>query len=263
MNRQCNFILIVLLILVSAQIVQATDQELAVKLKHELEHEAKRLNDFKNQRLNKKTFEQEREKGLSLFLEEQEKWDITREKGLKEQRVSRLKSKEMDENSSEYRIDQNEKKRFQLELENSRKKQIATKQQVTQVFKNKINITEEEELGIYNDRPRYALRARGNNKWTAKGKIGSGFSSSPAGSSSSNGSFYNGSKTQFDYPPVPNQEYVPTDNFDDLPPPPPMMPYEGFGAPGMGGADPYFDNGGTYPPPMGYPPPPPDGGWDF
>lgn len=254
--------------LIFAQIAHATDQELAAKLKDELEYETKRRNDFKTQRASKKTFEQEREKGLSLFLEEQEKWDQTREKGLKEQRASRSKAREMDEGSPEYLQDLKEKKKYEADLEVARKKQIATKQQVSELFKNKVNVSEEEELGVYNDRPRYALRARGSNKWTAKGKANSGFGGGSSGSSSgSAGGFDSGSagtSAPFDYPPVPNQDYVPTDNFDDLPPPPPMMPYEGYGAPGMGGAEqPYFENGGSYPPPTGYPPPPPDGGWDF
>lgn len=250
--------------LICAQIAHATDQELAAKLKDELEFETKRRNDFKNQRSSKKTYEQEREKGLSLFLEEQEKWDVTREKGLKEQRASRLKTREMDETSPEYIQDQKEKKKYEDQLEVSRKKQIETKQQVSELFKNKVTVSEEEELGVYNDRPRYALRARGSNKWSKNKSGSSGFS---GGSSGSSGGSYDsggsGGSVPFDYPPIPNQDYIPNDNFDDLPPPPPMMPYEGYGAPVMGGDQPYFEGGGSYPPPTGYPPPPPDGGWDF
>jgi len=265
-NFQFNYFFIISLMLIFAQIAHATDQELAAKLKDELEYETKRRNDFKNQRAGKKTYEQEREKGLSLFLEEQEKWDVTREKGLKEQRASRNKSREMDETSPEYLQDEKEKKKYEADLEISRKKQIATKQQVSELFKNKVTVTEEEELGVYNDRPRYSLRARGSNKWTAKGRSGGSGSSGGSSSGASPGGFDSGggsNSAPFDYPPIPNQDYVPTDNFDDLPPPPPMMPYEGYGNPNMGGDQPYFEGGGSYPPPTGYPPPPPDGGWDF
>jgi hypothetical protein len=254
--------------LIFAQIAHATDQELVLKLKDELEFETKRRNDFKVNRAGQKTYEQEREKGLSLFLEEQEKWDITREKGLKEQRVQRLKSVEMDENSPEYRQDQKEKKKYEADLELSRQKQVATKQQVIELFKNKVNVTEEVELGVYNDRPRYAQRARGSNKWSAKSKLGGGGSgaSSSASSNSGGGAWdgggNSGTTAPFDYPPIPNQDYMPTDNFDDLPPPPPMMPYEGYGAPN-GGDMPFNGGSSEFAPPTGYPPPPPDGGWDF
>jgi hypothetical protein len=263
-NLQINFVLIISMMLVMAQMAQATDKELAAKLKDELEYETKRRNDFKKQRQGKRTFEQEREKGLSLFLEEQEKWDLTREKGLNEQRASRLKSNEIDENSPEYIQDQKAKKNYEDDLEVSRKKQIETKEQVSALFKNKVDVTEEEELDIYNDRPRYALRARGYNKWSKGKSSGSSGSSESSGSGGGNwdgGSA--GSSAPFDYPPIPNQDYVPSDNFDDLPPPPPMMPYEGYGAPG--GAAPYYEGGagGEFSPPTGYPPPPPDGGWDF
>lgn len=243
----------------------ATDQELASKLKDELEYDTQRRNDFKNQRQAKKIYEQEREKGLSLFLEEQEKWDITREKGQKEQRTSRLKMREMDETSPEYIQDEKEKKRYEAELETARRKHIQTKKEVIEIFKNKINVTEEEELGVYNERPRYALDQRGRNKWTGagRGKSSGGFSGSSGGSSGWSGGGAEsgaGASAPFDYPPVPNQEYVPSDNFDDLPPPPPMMPYEGYGNPNA----PYYE-GGEFPPGgvQGYPPPPPDGGWDF
>ena len=262
LNFKINLFLIISLVLVATQVAHATDKELAAKLKDELEYETKRRNEFKNQRQGKRTFEQEREKGLSIFLEEQEKWDQTREKGLNEQRASRLKSNEMDESSPEYIQDQKAKKKYEDDLEISRKKQIETKEQVSALFKNKAEVTEEEELDIYNSRPRYALRARGNNKWSAKGKSGGSGSS---GSSGSSGGNWDGggaaSSAPFDYPPIPNQDYVPSDNFDDLPPPPPMMPYEGYGAPG--GVPPYGEGGGEFPPPTGYPPPPPDGGWDF
>ncbi len=255
------------LLLIFVQVAHTADRELALKLKDELEHETKRRNDFKVNRSAKQTYEQEREKGLSLFLEEQEKWDVTREKGLKEQRAFRLKSIDRDENSPEYRQDQKVKKKYEADLELSRQKQIATKQQVTQLFKNKVSVTEEEELGLYNNRPRYAQRARGSNKWSLKGKAQSGSSGANSSSSSNSGGSWQsgdlGTSAPFDYPPIPNQDYVPTDNFDDLPPPPPMMPYEGYGAPG--GFDMPYGNGGNqeFAPPVGYPPPPPDGGWDF
>ena len=263
---QLKALLIISFTLIVSMIAHATDQELSAKLKNELEYETKRRNDFSNQRLSKKTFEREREKGLALFLEEQEKWDVTRDKGLKEQRANRLKTREMDESSPEYMQDQKAKKKYQAELEINRQKQIATKQQVFELFKNKVKVSEEEELSVYNDRPRFALRTRGSNKWSAKAKAGSGsgFSSGSSSGSNSPGATFdsnNGSSAPFDYPPVPNQDYIPSDNFEDLPPPPPMMPYEGYGAPGS--AQPPNFEGGDYPPPVGYPPPPPEGGWDF
>ena len=134
---------------------------------------------------------------------------------------------------------------------------------MNELFKNRNHVSEAEELDIYNDRPRFALRKRGRNKWSDQSKSPGGNTGSAA---SPNGGTYDpgnsNSSAPFDYPPVPNQDYVPNDNFDDLPPPPPLIPYDSYNAPGSGGA-PSFEGNSEFPPPTGYPPPPPEGGWDF
>lgn len=250
-----------------ACIANATDQELAIKLKNELEFDTQRRNDFKSQRKNNDVYEKEREKGLSLFLEEQEKWDVTRDKGLKAQRAERLKEKKMDEGSPEYVQDLKEKKKYEQEQIAARKKHIETRDMIVQSFKNKAQVSEEEELEVYNQRPRYTLRQRAQNKWVSRGAGGRMGGGSSPGFSGSGGSIPSPGNSAFDYPTNPNPEYIPTDNFEEIPPPPPM-PYEGSYPPPGGD---YYNGGGNFngnpdygAPPMGYPPPPPpEGGWDF
>lgn len=247
----------------------AVDHELAVKLKSDLEFDVQRRNAFIKHSQNKNIYESEREKGLSLYLEEQEKWDVNREKGMKQQRSDRLRNHEVDEQSPEYARDQKEKQKYELDQENARKKHVETKKEVTQYFDNKVTVSESEELDIYNDRPRFELRSRGQNKWAKKGS-GSG-SGSPAwggGSGSSSGGGESSGTAPFDYPVSGGGDYVPTDNYDDLPPPPPLVPYDSYGNGQNGGVPPpYYGEGNpdfaAPVPGQSYPPAPPDGGWDF
>jgi hypothetical protein len=266
-----NFKAFIFFMISFALAAHAVDQDLAAKLKKDLVFDVERRNDFKKHSQNKKVYEVEREKSLALYLEEQEKWDIAREKGLKTQRNSRSALKEMDEQSSEFKQDQKEKAKYDLELETARKKHNETKKQITQCFENKIAVSEADELEIYNLRPRFDLRHRGQNKWTKKSSGSSGGSSagsSGSGSTWGGASGDTGSSTPFDYPASGGGDYIPSDNFDDLPPPPPLVPYDGYGN-GQNSVPPYYnnENGPDFGPgqssPLGYPTPPPEGGWDF
>lgn len=258
--------LLFLMLFLGVGVANATDQDLAAKLKDDLEFDTERRNDFKNQVKNRNVYEGEREKGLSLFLEEQEKWDLTREKGINEQRARRLREKKMDENSPEYFQDLKNKQAYEKKQEVARQRHVDTKREIVDIYKKKVQVTEEEELDIYNPRPRYALRQRGQNKWVSRGsKSGSG--SSPGYSPPSN--LPSPGSSTYDYPQPPMNEYIPTDNFEEIPPPPPPMPYEGYSNPAgdfnnynnYGAPPPGFPPDTPYP---AYPPPPaPEGGWDF
>lgn len=258
------FIPLLFFVCASSASDQELDQQQASQLRRDLEFDVDRRNEFKNHRKNNRVFESEREKGMSIFLEEQEKWDITREKGLPEQRASRAKEKHMDETSPEYFQDLKKKQTYEKSQELSRKKLIQTRDQIVKLFKSKVQVTEEEELDIYNSRPRYSLRDRAKNKWVGKGSK-SGVNT--GGAASSPGFLPpTGGGAMYDYPPPPVSEYVPTDNFEELPPPPPMMPYDNYSNPNMGDPEiPFFSEGGNEfdMPPPGFPPPAPEGGWDF
>lgn len=248
-----------------------TDIELEQKLNNDLKHDVQRRNSFKSHQQDKKILNREREKGFSLYLEEQEKWDSIREKGIQEYRQSRLKNRSMDETSPEFMKDEQQKKEELNKMEIARKKYVATKEKVSAQFKSQVRTSEEEELDINNHRPRFDLakRAKGNRIAKSSGS-GTGFSggsgstgSFPVNNGSTSGSGYGSDgSVPFDYP-VPPNDFTPppSEGFEDLPPPPPMMPYDGYGEP------PLFEDGGAGFNPGGdpsYPPPPPlDGGWDF
>ena len=243
----------------------AYDQDLADRLKQELTHEANRRKAYKEFEDEKKKSEKEQNKGLSLWLEEQEQWDTAREKSVNELRKTRKPAKPMvidaqgsvQEVTKEYYDDVEQKQRALRVIEDGRKQHIQIKKEVIAQYAPKDVATEEEELNIYNQRPRYDLRKRGKNRWTNSGsKLGGG-----SGGGSSSGGYNSGGfqNDGFDFPPPPpatDFNNIPQDNFDDFPPPPP--PPADFGnSPGT------YDSGfgdAPIPPP---PPPPPEGGWDF
>ena len=243
-----------------------TDQNLIQKLKSDLQFDIQRKSELSQHKKSKRIYETEREKGLALYLEEQEKWDISREKGLNEQHRYRLKNKEMDELSSEYKADQKNKKSYDLDQEIFRKQLVDTKNKITRFYENKATVTELEELEIYNQRPRFSTRARGKNKFVKKDQADG--SSSPSSGSAWTAPADSGSMPAYDYPPsgMSGGDYIPTDNFDDLPPPPPLVPYDGYNG-SVPAAPPNFndnsDFGGFPPQGSGFPQQPPDGGWDF
>jgi hypothetical protein len=242
-----------LLLLISIKCF-AYDQDLADRLKEDLEHESNRRKAFREFEDEKKKTEKEQNRGLSLWLEEQEQWDLTREKAIFELRKDRRVTP--GEGSPEHLADLAEKARAQRVVEEGRKNHIAIKNKIIAQYQPRDNTTEEIELGLDNNRPRYDLRKRGRNKWAGKGGTASGGSSGASGGGFNSGGFQN---DNYDFPPPPPPDFnngMPQDNFEDFPPPPP--PPGDFGnAPGT------FDSGfgdAPIPPP---PPPPPDGGWDF
>lgn len=251
-----------LLILISVKCF-AYDQELADRLKEELTHEANRRRAFTQFEEEKKKTEKEQNKGLSLWLEEQEQWDTAREKSVNDYKKTRQPARKMvvdaqgsvQELTKEYYADVEAKQSAQRLIEDGRKQHIQIKKNIIAQYAPTDVTSEEQELGIYSQRPRYDLRKRGKNKWTNSGsKIGGQAGSSGGSDAGFNSGGFQGDTFDFP-PPPPATDFVPQDNFDDFPPPPPATDFGN--APGM------YDSGfgdAPIPPP---PPPPPEGGWDF
>lgn len=227
------------------------DEVLLKALNSEANHESQRRGEFRPDRDKKKVFDNEREKGLALFLEQQEKWDLIREKGLADHRKQK-KIESPVEGGPEFLADQKVKKAQEQALDKARILTLQTRERIRVKTEKSNNVDEMEELGIALNRPRFDLRKRGKNKWVkGNGKPAAG--SSGFGGSSAPPPVFDDFPPQPDYMPAPQ----PMDGFEEIPPPPPMN-YDG-----MSNASPYggsIDSGfGDIPPP----PPPPPMDYDF
>lgn len=231
------------------------DDETVDTLKIEANHNIERLMSFKYEAANNKIFENEREKGLGDFLEDQEKWDLIRERGLRE--YLRLKYRESAEGKSEaYKRDLKEKTELLKEYENSRKKHVKARDKVRSQQTRTLSELEADELKIYSDRPRFDSARRGKGKWTA-GAFSKHSSGSASGSAGIGGGFQPPAPAN-DFPPPQPPDFPPApapyEGFEDIPPPPIYDNTMNTGIP----YDPSFGGGLSIPPP---PPPPPD--FDF
>lgn len=237
------------------QTSQQVDNELLEKLNSEANHDSNRRKEFRTDKNGKKIFDDEREKGLALFLEQQEKWDLTREKGLAEHRRQK-KTASPEEGGPEYIEDQKAKQKQADQLEKARILTLQTRERIrTKLEKQGSTVDETEELGLAQNRPRYDLRKRGRNKWVKNGaRPGSGSSGSGgSGGYSAPPPVFDDFAPQPDYAPAP----VPAEGFEDIPPPPPMnFDSNGQATPFGSGIDSGF---GDVPPP---PPPPPPVDYD-
>lgn len=224
------------------------DQALAEKLKQEFNFNLQRRKGFRKQIDDKKIYDREREKGLALFLEEQEKFDVNREKGLSEHKKRKIITP--DDSSPEYYADLKDKQNKKKWLDEARLIHVRTRDQViSQYNESQFNHSELEELDLLNTRPRFDLRKRYNNKWVKNaGKPSSGSSGStpsfPGAPAPDNTN---------DFPPPIDYAPQPIDNYEEIPPPPPI-PYDQ-----SQGYDSGFGDSPMLPPP----PPPPAEGWDF
>lgn len=229
---------------------QQVDEELLNSLKIQANHNLNRLKSFSEEKKNNKVYDNEREKSLGLYLEEQEKWDLQREKGI----LVYLKGKKTStpqEGGPDDLLDQAEKLKLIEKAEQSREVQVRTRNQILLEHPGVVAQLEDEELGLKETRPRYDLRKRGHNKWI-KGNATGG--SRPLGS----GYTPSSNDTDGGFPPPP-QDYIPPPppppaDYEEIPPPPPPPTYDY----GSGGGMPYDPGYGDIPPP---PPPPPD--YDF
>ncbi len=230
---------------------QQVDTELLSSLKIEANHNLNRLKSLREEKKNNKIYEEERERSLGTYLEDQEKWDLAREKGLAEYRKQK-KTLSPAEDGPEYREDQRERKKALEKAEKSRETQVRTRNQILNQNPGVVAHLEDEELGLLELRPRYELRFRGKNKWNRN--------SGAAGSRSSGGGSTYTPPNDLDsgFPPPP-LDYTPApppmDSYEEVPPPPPPPGYD-YGA---GAGMPYDSGYGDVPPP----PPPPPMDYDF
>ena len=223
------------------------DASLASSLKIEANHNINRLKSYRSESVNNKIFDKEREKGLGEFLEEQEKWDLIRERGLFNFLNTKKKPTPV-EGSAEHKLYLKDKNLSTFNYELNRKVHVKTRDKIRTELPKALNRLENEELQLNNLRPRYEFDKRSKNKWVG---ISSKLGKNP---STSGANFQNNSPAPIDYPP--QSEFPPApapyDGFDEVPPPPPM--YDGnSGVP----YDPAFGGEMSIPPP----PPPPD--YDF
>ena len=227
----------------SVLLAESADPELLLSLKSDANHQINRLKHLGEEKKKNKVYDDEREKGLAASLEEQERWDVLREKGLADYKKQK-KSVTLEEGGPEFLQDQKVKKKQAEQQESNRQTYVNTRNQVLSKNENLIHQLEAVELNPLNLRPRFDLRKRGHNKWTKS------TGASPSVRPDSGGS----------YSPPPAMDYSPPplDNYEEIPPPPPPpASFDGSYAPGN--YDPGFGGDMMSPPPP--PPPPPD--YDF
>lgn len=207
-----------------------------------------------------KVFDRERLKGEKAFIEEQEEWERQRQASIQEYKKEKKQSSPA-EDGPEHRQHLKEIRDQEKEREMTTREYVRERDAVLSNKGRKVTLTDEEELGLVEDRPRYdvskrALYGNGPNavmagktprrSSPARPSNGSRFSSTPAASF--------GSGDSGDLPPPSLDDgggYVPPPpiEYDELPPPPP--PFDG----GDSGDFPPPPDFGDFPPP---PPPPLD-----
>ncbi len=228
------------------------DSQLLLSLKSAASHDQNRKIEFHQDRDAKKVFSNEREKGLAGFLEEQERWDLVRERGLAEHRKQK-KTSSPQENSPEYREDVKIKKNESEKMETARLLVVKTREQIAMRASPTAGADELDELNLVPQRPRFDFRKRGSNKWTKKTPGGD---SNPGKANSGTGGFaapppaFDDYPIQNDYLPATN----PIDGFEEIPPPPPPpIDFEGAAA-GIynGNIDAGFGEAPPQPPPPPY-----------
>ena len=208
--------------------------------------ELTRLKGYDEQRREGRQFDKARESGEKAFLEEEEQRAEARNRAIAEHRKTQ-KTSQMSDDGPEAKADAQSKALFQAEREKNRKEY--SRDQEFDRSKYPGLVTEAQELGLDEIRPRFDFKKRMATKK-------SGGSSSSGGSSGSG--FSRGAAPGFPPPPTtfddfgtPDGGFVPApnvpDDFGDIPPPPPPPPPpvfdEGFG----GGTD--FGNDFIPPPP--------------
>lgn len=262
-------LLLIFLLTTAVLYSRASDVESAESLKIEAAHNLNRLKAYGAEVRNNKIYEDEREKGLSEYLEEQERWDLLRERGLREYAREKKVEASPVEGGPEYREYLKEEKAQQQNYEKSRREYVSVRNRIIEGQRSALARLEAREYELQSDRPRYDFAKRSKNKWvntsTAGGRGGGGFS---GGSAPAIGGTVDFNQPEMpdavpaapnDFPPLPDfpTAEVPYDggNYEELPVPPPV--YDGT-AGGVPSYDPAFGPEMTIPPP---PPPPPD--FDF
>lgn len=218
-----------------------------------------RLSGFREYVRQQKVFDREREKAEQAYLEEKEEWERQRQLAIKDYKKEKKVSSPL-EGGPEYREYLSQLKDKNKEREEIRQTYSREKARMLSQKRRKIDVTEAEELGLKQARPRYEVSKRVlYGAPSPYGKSGSqanggGRRYTPPSSSnrfSSPGSAFQG-EAGGDFPPPPSFDGSdlpppPPIDYEDLPPPPPPDSFEVDEFP----PPPDF---GDLPPP---PPPPP------
>lgn len=232
-------ILIIVFLGVTYTAVQAKVKE------HEVEQE--RLSGYKDHVLESQIYDRERLRAYHAYLESVEKDLFEKQKALREFKLALKKQGKSDDESINFKVFLEEKNAemkeyWEAELEYKKNKKKSS------IIENRRDFTEEEELGIYAERPRYDYKKRALYGAKPKYKIATkGGSSNNGANSSPDFAPDFATDSGFIPPPPPLPTDMPNEPFyDEIPPPPPPIPSD-------------FGNGGDFgdgyiPPP---PPPPP------
>lgn len=210
-----------------------------------------RLAGFAEHKAGDKVIGREREKGKTAYYEELERWERARKAAL-DQHKKQVKATSPVEGGPEYREQKRKVRAERDQAEKTRLEYVRQKNAVLSKKRSKIAVSEEEELGLTEKRPRYDVTKRA--LFGAKPKYGAAAGSTP---SYGGGGFGGGNSP----PPPPPEDFPPGDAYI---PPPPVPEYDGseFPPPPPLPAPSFED--GDFPPPPPPPPPPVDfGGGDF
>lgn len=209
-----------------------------------------RLDGFAQHQKNNKQFDKARAQGEKAYLEEQEQWELSRQRTLEDYKKKK-QAQVMEDEGPEYQADQVTKKAWDKQREIEREKYASRRHEEVLDRKAKGLPSEEEELDIAEERPRYDYRKRAS-FGASKGSKSSSGSSFPSGGGGG-APWSGGGGSSFPTPPpfddFGNDGFSPAqnapDDFGDIPPPPPPPPVfeDGFDGPNPI-PPPVFDDGG-------------------
>jgi hypothetical protein len=212
-----------------------------------------RLDGFAQHQKNLTQFEKARSQGEKAYLEEQEQWELSRQRTMEEYKKKKA-AQIMTDDGPEFQADEVTKKKWDSNREVERQKYAAKRHEEVLDRKAKGLPSEEEELGIAEERPRYDYRKRASFGASKTGKSSSSAGSSPTHSGGDK-PWTGGGGSNFPTPPpfddFGGEGYVPAQNapedFGDIPPPPPPPPVfdDNFGG-GNSIPPPTFDDGGDF-----------------
>lgn len=193
-----------------------------------------RLRGFAQHQKDNAQLDKERLAAEVAHLEELQKWELEREKGVAAYRKeAKVQSPAI--GGPEFRLDQQEKEEFRLSYEKSQKEHAKNKKTFNRESRKDL-VSVEEELGLLSERPRYDYDKR-----CSLGFAGKFCGKSSASSGRSGGAGGGSSGTYFPPPPTfddfgGDSGYIPPPNFGDgegdsgFPPPPPPPPvFDGMG----------------------------------
>lgn len=212
---------------------------------HEMEQE--RLSGYREQVVETQIFDRERLRSYRAYLESLEKELFDKNKALREFKVAQKKQEKKEDESNSFEIFVKEKNEELREAETARLEYKRNRKK-SQAIESQRDFSEEEELGIYVERPRYDYKKRA--LYGAKPKYKIAVSKSGGAAAPYSPPDFGTDSGYIPPPPPPPIPEMPNDQFfDEIPPPPPPPPI----MPGD------FNNGGEFgdgyiPPP---PPPPP------